>query len=144
LIHLNVGLKSYIKRGIRPTEKRARASYYGTRLQSIVTGRSTSELHLIDAWWIISMSVPTKRKAPRSRRSTLSCATTSAAFDPVLDVIDRPPSLCAQAGYIKPAMRDGLIEHQIDIREHGGDLPALMDWRRPSGDRPSRSACQTS
>jgi xylulose-5-phosphate/fructose-6-phosphate phosphoketolase len=62
-------------------------------------------------------------------------------FDPVLDVIDRLPLLCTQAGYAKQAMRDRLIEHRIHIREHGGDLPVLMDWRRPSGDRQSCPAC---
>ena len=50
-------------------------------------------------------------------------------FRLVSDVIDRVPSLGAQAAYAKQAIRDKLIEHKQYITEHGEDLPEIRDWK---------------
>ena len=50
-------------------------------------------------------------------------------FHLVADVIDRVPSLGAQAAYAKQAIRDKLIEHKQYITEHGEDLPEIRDWK---------------
>ena len=47
----------------------------------------------------------------------------------VSDVIDRVPSLGAQAAYAKQAVRDKLIEHKQYITEHGEDLPEIRNWK---------------
>ena len=50
-------------------------------------------------------------------------------FRLVADVIDRVPSLGAQAAYAKQAIRDKLIEHKQYITEYGDDLPEIRDWK---------------
>jgi len=44
-------------------------------------------------------------------------------------VIDRVPSLGAQAAYAKQAIRDKLIEHRQYIARHGDDMPEISGWR---------------
>ena len=46
----------------------------------------------------------------------------------VIDVVERVPALAAQAPHIKQAMREKLIEHHAYIREHGIDMPEVLDW----------------
>jgi xylulose-5-phosphate/fructose-6-phosphate phosphoketolase len=50
-------------------------------------------------------------------------------FHLVGDAIDRLPQLAAQAGYVKQALRDKLIEHREYICEHGEDMPEICNWR---------------
>lgn len=50
-------------------------------------------------------------------------------FHLVGDAIDRLPQLQAQAGYVKQALRDKLIEHKEYICEHGEDMPEICNWR---------------
>ena len=50
-------------------------------------------------------------------------------FRLVSDVIDRVPSLGAQAAYAKQAIRDKLIEHKQYIVKHGEDMPEIRDWK---------------
>ncbi len=50
-------------------------------------------------------------------------------FHLVGDVIDRLPQLQAKAAYAKQALRDKLIEHREYIREHGEDMPEILEWR---------------
>ncbi len=54
-------------------------------------------------------------------------------FHLVMDVIDRVPRLGARAAYLKQAMRDRLIEHELYIREHGEDMPEIREWRWGAG-----------
>ena len=50
-------------------------------------------------------------------------------FHLVGDAIDRLPQLAPQAGYVKQALRDKLIEHREYIYEHGEDMPEICNWR---------------
>jgi len=52
-------------------------------------------------------------------------------FHLVQDVVDRVDKLRPQAGYIKQAVRDKLIEHKAYIRRHGEDMPEIRDWTWP-------------
>jgi len=49
-------------------------------------------------------------------------------FHLVQDVVDRVPALKRDAGYIKQAMRDKLVQHRHYINEHGDDMPEIRDW----------------
>jgi xylulose-5-phosphate/fructose-6-phosphate phosphoketolase len=45
------------------------------------------------------------------------------------DVIDRLPSLGAKAAYLKQHLRDKLFQHKAYIREHGIDMPEVLNWK---------------
>jgi xylulose-5-phosphate/fructose-6-phosphate phosphoketolase len=49
----------------------------------------------------------------------------------VCDVVDRVPHLGHGAAYVRQAMRDKHIEHTQYIREHGIDMPEVLDWTWP-------------
>lgn len=49
-------------------------------------------------------------------------------FHLVQDVVDRVPTLKRDAGYIKQAMRDKLVQHRNYINEYGDDMPEIKDW----------------
>jgi xylulose-5-phosphate/fructose-6-phosphate phosphoketolase len=50
------------------------------------------------------------------------------SFPSASDVIDRLPQLGYLAAYVKQAMRDKLIEHELYIRKHGEDMPEVREW----------------
>jgi xylulose-5-phosphate/fructose-6-phosphate phosphoketolase len=50
-------------------------------------------------------------------------------FHLVMDVIDRVPQLGQRAAYLKQDMRDMLIRHHSYIREHGVDMPEVLNWK---------------
>ncbi len=50
-------------------------------------------------------------------------------FHLVGDVVDRLPQLQEQAGYVKQAIRDKLIEHREYICQFGEDMPEILNWR---------------
>lgn len=50
-------------------------------------------------------------------------------FHLVSDVVDRVPSLCHRAVYIKQQMHDKLIDHKRYVREYGEDMPEIRDWQ---------------
>ena len=50
-------------------------------------------------------------------------------FHLVSDVIDRVPQLGSRAAHVKQACRDKLIEHTRYIRQHGEDMPEILNWR---------------
>jgi xylulose-5-phosphate/fructose-6-phosphate phosphoketolase len=46
----------------------------------------------------------------------------------VMDVIDRVPGLAVRAAPVRQAMQDIRLRHHAWIREHGTDLPEVIDW----------------
>ena len=44
------------------------------------------------------------------------------------DVIDRVPTLAAQAAYAKQFLRDKLIDHKSYIHRYGEDMPEIRNW----------------
>ncbi len=50
-------------------------------------------------------------------------------FHLIGDVIDRVPSIGANAGYLKQELRDKLIEHKQYIMKHGEDMPEISGWK---------------
>jgi xylulose-5-phosphate/fructose-6-phosphate phosphoketolase len=52
-------------------------------------------------------------------------------FHLVIDVIDRVPSLGADAAHIRQAMEDERLRARAYTREHGEDDPAIRDWVWP-------------
>jgi xylulose-5-phosphate/fructose-6-phosphate phosphoketolase len=50
-------------------------------------------------------------------------------FHLVMDVIDRVPQLGQRAAYLKQEMKDMLIRHHNYIREHGIDMPEVLEWK---------------
>jgi xylulose-5-phosphate/fructose-6-phosphate phosphoketolase len=53
-------------------------------------------------------------------------------FHLVMDVIDRVPDLGYRAAHVRQFLRDKLAEHNEYIREHGEDLPEIVNWTWPS------------
>ncbi|WP_420713965.1 phosphoketolase [Arthrobacter sp. H14-L1] len=49
-------------------------------------------------------------------------------FHLVQDVVDRLPQLGATGDYLKEAMTNKLIEHNLYINQQGQDLPEIRDW----------------
>ncbi len=49
-------------------------------------------------------------------------------FHLVGDVIDRVPTLAAQAAYAKQFLRDKLIDHKSYIHRYGEDMPEIRNW----------------
>jgi xylulose-5-phosphate/fructose-6-phosphate phosphoketolase len=45
------------------------------------------------------------------------------------DVIDRVPKLGPIGGHFKQFLRNKLIEHKQYIREHGIDMPEVLNWK---------------
>jgi xylulose-5-phosphate/fructose-6-phosphate phosphoketolase len=54
-------------------------------------------------------------------------------FHLVLDVLDRVPSIGAAGAPLRVALREKLDNHQRYIREHGEDLPEILDWTWQGG-----------
>ncbi len=52
-------------------------------------------------------------------------------FHLVQDVIDRVPSLGAQAAYVRQKVRDLLIDHRTYICKYGEDMPEIRNWKWP-------------
>ncbi len=50
-------------------------------------------------------------------------------FHLVIDVIDRLPHLGSKGAYLKQQLQDKLIEHKHYIREHGKDMPEILNWK---------------
>jgi len=44
------------------------------------------------------------------------------------DVVDRVPKLGNVGGHFKQFLRNKLVEHKQYIREHGEDMPEILDW----------------
>jgi len=53
-------------------------------------------------------------------------------FHLVMDVIDRVPGLARKAAVTRQAMVDKRAEHRRYVREHGVDLPEIVDWVWPA------------
>jgi xylulose-5-phosphate/fructose-6-phosphate phosphoketolase len=53
-------------------------------------------------------------------------------FHLVMDVIDRVPRLGPNAAYATQAIRDKLVDHKRYIRQHGIDMPEVLNWRWPA------------
>jgi xylulose-5-phosphate/fructose-6-phosphate phosphoketolase len=49
-------------------------------------------------------------------------------FHLALDVIDRVPRLRDASAHVREGLRNDLIRHSIYIREHGQDMPEILDW----------------
>jgi xylulose-5-phosphate/fructose-6-phosphate phosphoketolase len=54
-------------------------------------------------------------------------------FHLVTDVIDRLPELGAEGDYLRQAMTDKLVEHNLYINKHGQDLPEVRNWTWNAG-----------
>jgi xylulose-5-phosphate/fructose-6-phosphate phosphoketolase len=52
-------------------------------------------------------------------------------FHLAIDAIDRVPGLSMKAAHIRQQFRDKLIEHARYIREHGEDMPEILQWSWP-------------
>jgi xylulose-5-phosphate/fructose-6-phosphate phosphoketolase len=50
-------------------------------------------------------------------------------FHLVMDVIARLPQLGQRSAYLKQEMEDMLIRHRHYIREHGMDMPEILNWK---------------
>jgi xylulose-5-phosphate/fructose-6-phosphate phosphoketolase len=49
-------------------------------------------------------------------------------FHLVMDTIDRLPQTGDKGIYLKQQLKDKLIEHKQYIREHGEDMPEILNW----------------
>ena len=59
------------------------------------------------------------------------------------DVIDRVPELGPSAGYLAQFIRDKLLEHQHYIRQHGEDMPEILNWKWGANGAGAKSAQPT-
>lgn len=50
-------------------------------------------------------------------------------FHLVMDVIDRLPQFNSRGEYLKQLMQDKLTEHREYIKDHGEDMPEILDWK---------------
>lgn len=50
-------------------------------------------------------------------------------FHLVIDVVNRLPQLGSRGAYVKQMAQDKLVEHREYIREHGEDLPEILNWK---------------
>jgi xylulose-5-phosphate/fructose-6-phosphate phosphoketolase len=50
-------------------------------------------------------------------------------FDLARDVVHRLPGLGSRAAYLSQALEEKLLEHHDYIREHGEDMPEVLNWR---------------
>lgn len=57
-------------------------------------------------------------------------------FHLVIDVLDRLP-LCSKGVYLKAYLQDKLIEHRGYIRQHGKDMPEILNWKWQQADEVS-------
>jgi xylulose-5-phosphate/fructose-6-phosphate phosphoketolase len=48
----------------------------------------------------------------------------------VQDAIDRLPQTGARGSYLKQAMADKLVDHNLYINLHGQDMPEILGWTR--------------
>jgi xylulose-5-phosphate/fructose-6-phosphate phosphoketolase len=53
-------------------------------------------------------------------------------FHLAMDVIDRVPRLEPVAAHLRQQLRDKITDHKRYIREHGADMPEVVEWRWPS------------
>jgi xylulose-5-phosphate/fructose-6-phosphate phosphoketolase len=53
-------------------------------------------------------------------------------FSLAMAAIERVPGLNASAAHEKQQFRSKLIEHSVYIREHGEDMPEILEWRWPA------------
>jgi xylulose-5-phosphate/fructose-6-phosphate phosphoketolase len=61
-------------------------------------------------------------------------------YNLVNDVVDRVQKLAPQAGYVKQAIRDKLVEHEEYIHRYGEDMPEVRNWEwSVGGDSPPGS-----
>jgi xylulose-5-phosphate/fructose-6-phosphate phosphoketolase len=49
-------------------------------------------------------------------------------FHLVMDVIDRVPTLGQRAAHLRQEMVDKRSLHRLWVREHGEDLPEIVNW----------------
>ena len=50
-------------------------------------------------------------------------------FHLVMDVIDRVPIIERIGAHVKQAMKNKLLEHKAYVREHGIDMPEIVNWK---------------
>jgi xylulose-5-phosphate/fructose-6-phosphate phosphoketolase len=50
-------------------------------------------------------------------------------FDLARDVVQRLPKLGSRAAYLTQTLEEKLLEHHDYIREHGEDMPEVLEWR---------------
>lgn len=50
-------------------------------------------------------------------------------FTLAIDVIDRVPRLKARSAHVREELRNKLIAHRQYIRNHGQDMPEILDWQ---------------
>jgi xylulose-5-phosphate/fructose-6-phosphate phosphoketolase len=59
------------------------------------------------------------------------------------DVIDRVPDLGPSGAYLAQFIRDKLLEHQHYIRQHGEDMPEILNWKWGANGAGAKSAQPT-
>jgi xylulose-5-phosphate/fructose-6-phosphate phosphoketolase len=50
-------------------------------------------------------------------------------FHLVIDALQRLPQLRDISSYLKEEMAEQLIRHKLYIREHGIDMPEVINWK---------------